>query len=284
MGFIINVIKSIFYGIVQGITEWLPISSTGHLILMRAFMPLNVFSSVESNQAFFDMYKVVIQFGSILAVIILFFNRLNLLNMHLNAQKRKSIYRLWLMVIIGCIPAGILGLLFEDLIDSVLSASWVIGITLILYGVLFIWMENRVGEYTIETTDQIKPKDALYVGLFQALALIPGTSRSGSTILGATMVGFNRKTAAEYSFFLAIPVMFGASALKLVKYIIKGAEINFSSFVVLVVGFVVSFFVSLFVIRRLMEYIRNHDFKIFGAYRILLGIAVIIFSIMGVIS
>ncbi len=284
MGFIINVIKSIFYGIVQGITEWLPISSTGHLILMRAFMPLNVFSSVESNQAFFDMYKVVIQFGSILAVIILFFNRLNPLNMHLNAQKRKSIYRLWLMVIIGCIPAGILGLLFEDLIDSVLSASWVIGITLILYGVLFIWMENRVGEYTIETTDQIKPKDALYVGLFQALALIPGTSRSGSTILGATMVGFNRKTAAEYSFFLAIPVMFGASALKLVKYIIKGAEINFSSFVVLVVGFVVSFFVSLFVIRRLMEYIRNHDFKIFGAYRILLGIAVIIFSIMGVIS
>lgn len=284
MGFIINVIQSIFYGIVQGITEWLPISSTGHLILMRAFMPLNVFSSVESNQAFFDMYKVVIQFGSILAVIILFFNRLNPLNMHLNAQKRKSIYRLWLMVIIGCIPAGILGILFEDMIDSVLSASWVIGITLILYGVLFIWMENRVGEYTIETTDQIKPKDALYVGLFQALALIPGTSRSGSTILGATMVGFNRKTAAEYSFFLAIPVMFGASALKLVKYIIKGAEINFSSFVVLVVGFVVSFFVSLFVIRRLMEYIRNHDFKIFGVYRILLGIAVIIFSIMGVIS
>ena len=284
MTFIWNIIKSILYGIVQGITEWLPISSTGHLLLMRTFLPLDVFSSVESNQAFFDMYKVVIQFGSILAVIILFFNKLNPLNMHLNEKQRKSIYHTWAMVIIGCIPAGILGVLFEDVIDTVLSASWVIGITLILYGVLFIWMENNAGEYTIQSTDQITPKNALYVGCFQALALIPGTSRSGSTILGATICGFDRKTAAEYSFFLAIPVMFGASLLKLVKYVVNGAEMSFSSFTVLLVGFVVSFLVSLVVIRSLMAYIRNHDFKIFGYYRIALGIAVIIFSILGVIA
>ncbi|MBR2068110.1 MAG: undecaprenyl-diphosphate phosphatase [Solobacterium sp.] len=283
MEFIWELLKSVIYGIVQGITEWLPISSTGHLILMTEFMPLHVFSDPASNQAFWDMYKVVIQFGSILAVLVLFWNRLWPFREGNSPKKQNYIMRLWFMVVVGCIPAGILGLLFEDLIDSVLNASWVIGLTLIIYGVLFIWMENKERKYRITATGHITIKDALGVGIFQALALIPGTSRSGSTILGATLLGFNRKTAAEYSFFLAIPVMFGASALKIVKYVIKGAELTGGSFVILMVGFAISFFVSIAVIRKLMEYIRNHDFKIFGIYRIALGILVLLLSLIGVI-
>ena len=284
MSVILEFLKSIIYGVIQGITEWLPISSTGHMILVRTFMPLLPFTSEASNQAFWDMYKVVIQFGSILAVVILFWNKLWPLKSDLEPKKRKNILRLWFMVIIGCIPAGILGVLFEDVIDEVLSATWVIGLALIVYGVLFIWMENQNREYSVKSTGAITVSKALGVGAFQALALIPGTSRSGSTILGATLLGFNRKTAAEYSFFLAIPVMFGASALKLVKYVVKGAELNGVAFMDLVIGFVVAFFVSITVIRKLMEYIRNHDFKVFGYYRIVLGIFVIILSIMGVIS
>lgn len=284
MSILFEFLKSIIYGIVQGITEWLPISSTGHMILVRTFMPLLPFATEASNQEFWDMYKVVIQFGSILAVVILFWNKLWPFRQDLEPKKQRSIIRLWIMVIIGCIPAGILGLLFEDIIDEVLNATWVIGLTLIIYGVLFIWMENKSKNYTIKSTGAITPKKAFGVGLFQALALIPGTSRSGSTILGATLLGFNRRTAAEYSFFLAIPVMLGASGLKLVKYVIKGAELNGIAFMDLVLGFVVAFFVSLAVIRKLMAYIRNHDFKVFGYYRIALGILVLILSIMGVIA
>ncbi len=283
MSILLEFLKSVIYGIVQGITEWLPISSTGHMILVRTFMPLMPFTSEASNQAFWDMYKVVIQFGSILAVVLLFWHRLYPFNKNLEAKKRKSIIRLWIMVIIGCIPAGILGILFEDLIDNVLSATWVIGLALIIYGILFIWMENQSREYSVKSTGQITITKALGVGAFQALALIPGTSRSGSTILGATLLGFNRKTAAEYSFFLAIPVMLGASLLKIIKFIVKGAELNGVAFMDLLIGFVIAFFVSLLVIRKLMAYIKNHDFKIFGQYRIALGILVLILSIIGVI-
>ncbi len=281
MDFFFNILKSVLYGIVQGITEWLPISSTGHLILMKTFLPMNVYVDAVSNQNFWDMYKVVIQFGSILAVLLLYFNRLNPFNPKLKPAKKKGIYRLWLMVLIACIPAGIAGILLDDLIDSVLSASWVIAVTLILYGILFIWMENKQHQYTVESVKDITPKKALGVGAFQMLALIPGTSRSGSTILGATLLGFDRGTAAEFSFFMAIPVMFGASLLKIIK---ADIAITFTSVVVLLVGCVVSFGVSVIAIRYLMQYIRKHDFKIFGAYRIILGLIVLLFYFLGVIA
>ena len=284
MSVIIEILKSVIYGIVQGITEWLPISSTGHMILVRTFMPLLPFANEASNQAFWDMYKVVIQFGSILAVVILFWDKLWPFKKGEDPKSQRKILRLWVMVIIGCIPAGVLGVLFEDVIDEVLSSTFVIALALIIYGALFIWMENQKREYTVKSTGGISVKKALGVGLFQALALIPGTSRSGSTILGATLLGFNRRTAAEFSFYLAIPVMFGASLLKIVKYAVKGAELNGLAFMDLVIGFVVAFFVSLLVIRKLMAYIRNHDFKIFGHYRIALGILVLILSVLGVIS
>lgn len=281
MDLFLNILKSVLYGIVQGITEWLPISSTGHLILMKSFLPMNVYTDAVSNQNFWDMYKVVIQFGSILAVLLLYFKRLNPFNPKLKPSKKRSIYRLWIMIIIACVPAGVAGILLDDLVDSVLSASWVIAVTLILYGVLFIWMENKEHQYTVETVKDITPKKALGVGAFQMLALIPGTSRSGSTILGATLLGFNRSTATEFSFFMAIPVMFGASLLKIIK---ADITVTFASVVVLLVGCLVSFGVSVIAIRYLMQYIRKHNFKIFGVYRIILGLIVLLFYFLGVIA
>lgn len=281
MDLFLNILKSVLYGIVQGITEWLPISSTGHLILMRTFMPLNVYMDAVSNQNFWDMYKVVIQFGSILAVLLLYFKKLNPFNPRLKPARKRSIYRLWIMIIIACVPAGIAGILLDDLIDNVLSASYVIAITLILYGILFIVMESREHQYTVGTVKDIKPKTAFGVGMFQMLALIPGTSRSGATILGATLLGFNRSTATEFSFFMAIPVMFGASLLKIIKAHI---EVTVASISVLLVGCIVSFVVSVFAIRYLMQYIRKHDFKVFGVYRIILGVIVLLFYMLNVIQ
>ena len=281
MDLFLNILKSVLYGIVQGITEWLPISSTGHLILMRTFMPLNVYMDAVSNQNFWDMYKVVIQFGSILAVLLLYFKKLNPFNPRLKPARKKSIYRLWIMIIIACVPAGIAGILLDDLIDNVLSASYVIAITLILYGIFFIVMESREHQYTVETVKDITLKTAFGVGMFQMLALIPGTSRSGATILGATLLGFNRSTATEFSFFMAIPVMFGASLLKIIKAHI---EVTVASISVLLVGCIVSFVVSVFAIRYLMQYIRKHDFKVFGVYRIILGVIVLLFYMLNVIQ
>lgn len=281
MSVVITLIESVFYGIVQGITEWLPISSTGHLILMNTFMPLNVYSDAASNEAFWNMYKVVIQFGSILAVLILYWKKLWPWQPKIKPARQRNIYRLWIMIVIACIPAGIAGVLLNDIIDEVLSSSLVISITLILYGLLFIWMESREHEFRITKTSQIKPLDALKAGLFQALALIPGTSRSGATIFGETLLGFDRSTAAEFSFFMALPVMAGASLLKIIK-----ADIAFNSvaLAVLLVGLFVSLVVSILVIRTLMSYIRKHDFKVFGIYRIILGIIVLIFCLTGILA
>lgn len=248
---------------------------------MRTFMPLNVYMDAVSNQNFWDMYKVVIQFGSILAVLLLYFKKLNPFNPRLKPARKRSIYRLWIMIIIACVPAGIAGILLDDLIDNVLSASYVIAITLILYGILFIVMESREHQYTVETVKDITPKTAFGVGMFQMLALIPGTSRSGATILGATLLGFNRSTATEFSFFMAIPVMFGASLLKIIKAHI---EVTVASISVLLVGCIVSFVVSVFAIRYLMQYIRKHDFKVFGVYRIILGVIVLLFYMLNVIQ
>lgn len=286
-----NILKSIFLGIIQGITEWLPISSTGHMLLFDMIIKLDV------TEGFKNLFFVVIQLGSILAVVLIYFKRLNPLSKKLNQPKRNSIIRLWIKIIVASVPAGIAGLLFDETIEKVFHGPTTIAIALIGYGILFIWMENtdRAHNPMYEKTTDITYKAALLIGAFQMLALIPGTSRSGATILGAVLLGCSRLAAAEFSFFMAIPIMFGASFYKIVKYIFSHLDLDFSSgavwavigqeFVILLIGFIVAFIVSLFVIRFLLDYIRKHDFKVFGYYRIGLGsLIAIIFFIKWMIS
>lgn len=280
MDLLLNIIKSVLYGVIQGITEWLPISSTGHLILMEQFLPLNLFSDAASNTAFWNVYKVVIQFGSILAVMLLYWKKLNPFQKTIKPAKKKSIWRMWIMILIASIPAAVIGFALNDWIDEKMSTPIVIACTLIIYGILFIWMENRPHNYVIEDVHQIDGKNAFKMGMFQCLALIPGTSRSGSTIFGGTMIGFDRPTAAEFSFYMSIPVMFGASLLKIIK---AKVAFNAASIVVLLIGMIVSFVVSVIAIKYLMNYIRKHDFKVFGYYRIVLGAIVLIFGLAGLL-
>lgn len=278
MDFIVIILKSVLYGIVQGITEWLPISSTGHLILMEQFLPMNLFADATSNLEFWNMYKVVIQFGSILAVLLLYWSKLNPFSKKLTPKKQRSIIRTWIKILIATVPAAIIGLLLDDWIDEKMSTPIVIACTLIIYGIAFIWMESKEHHYAIEDVRQVTPKKALQIGLFQVLALIPGTSRSGSTILGGTLLGFNRTSAAEFSFYMSIPVMFGASLLKIVK---ADFVFTLNSLIVLIVGMVTAFVVSVLAIRYLMKYIKTHDFKVFGYYRIVLGIIVLAMGLLG---
>jgi undecaprenyl-diphosphatase len=284
MGFLFNLIKSILYGIVQGITEWLPVSSTAHLIMMRSFLPLNVFDNTAFNQEFWDLYKVVIQLGSILAVVVLYHKRLNPFQKKIAKKRKNNIFRMWVMILIACIPTGIAGILLDDVIDNALSSSWVISFMLITVGVLLIWMEFQDRDVKVTSIGRIAPIHALLVGFWQILALIPGTSRSGATIFGETMMGFNRVTAVEFSFFLAIPVMFGASLLKIVKYMIGGAAMSMTAVCILLAGMAAAFFVSMVFIRFMMNYIRQHDFTLFGFYRIILGVLMLIFTLFGVLA
>ena len=266
----IEILKSIIIGIVQGITEWLPISSTGHLILVEKLLTLNV--SLE----FWNMFKVVIQFASILAVVVIYFHKLNPFSPKKTSGEKKDTYILWSKVIVAVIPAAVIGFLFEDLIDSVLSSTLVIAATLIIYGIAFFVIENKNRKSKINSLENLSYSQALLIGLFQVLALIPGTSRSGSTILGAIIIGCAREVGTEFSFFLAIPVMLGASALKLLKFVLGGFTVTNIEWAVLISGFIVTFIVSVFAIKFLMTYIRKHDFKAFGVYRIILGIIVIL--------
>ncbi|MCC0636937.1 MULTISPECIES: undecaprenyl-diphosphate phosphatase [unclassified Clostridioides] len=263
---LLEVFKAVILGIVQGITEWLPVSSTGHMILVDEFIKLN-FSST-----FINTFLVVIQFGSILAVLVIFFRKLNPFDSAKNTKQKKETVRLWLKVIIAVIPSGVIGILFEDDIDRLFFNSTVVAIALIVYGIIMIGLENRNKRPKYKDFSQVTYKLALCIGLFQCLALIPGTSRSGSTIIGAVLLGTSRYVAAEFSFFLAIPTMLGASALKLLK-----AGFGFTGFewLILGVGSVVAFIVSIVVIKFFMDYIKKHDFKVFGYYRIILGIVVL---------
>ncbi|MBQ7170822.1 MAG: undecaprenyl-diphosphate phosphatase [Clostridia bacterium] len=269
-----EIIKAILYGILQGITEWLPISSTGHMIILERILPFSL------SDDFFNMFKVVIQFGSILAILVLYRKKLNPFRIRtVNGQKErfvsKKTLRLWLMVLIGAVPAGVVGLLLDDIIDTFLSGVLVVAFTLIFYGVAFIVVErrNEGKEFRVNSVYEIDPKTALRIGCFQVLALIPGTSRSGSTILGASLLGVSRTAAAEFSFFLAIPVMFGASFLKLIKY---ASSFLFSEIVVLFFGMAVAFLVSLVAVRFLIGFVRRHSFESFGWYRIGLGILLLL--------
>lgn len=273
--FIIEILKTIVLGIVQGITEWLPISSTGHMILVDQFMPLN------QSKEFIDLFLVVIQFGSILAVVTLYFHKLNPFSPKKLPKEKSDTWNMWFKVFVACIPAAIIGLLFDDLINKYTYNSWVVAAALIIYGILFIIIEKQNKTPKIESIDNLDYKTALLIGAFQVLALIPGTSRSGSTILGAVILGTSRFVAAEFSFFLAIPVMFGASALKIVKFFLEtGMGFSGEEIAILLTGMIVAYIVSVLAIKFLMNYIRNHDFTAFGYYRIVVGILVILYFVI----
>ena len=267
-----EILKSVLFGIIQGITEWLPISSTGHMILLNEFVTLNV------SPEFWEMFKVVIQFGSILAVVLLFWNKIFPFDFKSGKIVKTDVMQMWFKVAAGCIPAGLLvafGL--DDVCDALFQNYLTVAIMLILFGVLFILIENRNKGREPKVTDisQITYRAAFIIGIFQLIAAVfPGTSRSGATIVGALLLGISRTVAAEFTFFLAIPTMFGASLLKLVKF---GFAFSAEELVILAVGMVVAFAVSIVVIRFLMDYVKRHDFKIFGWYRIILGVIVIVY-------
>lgn len=269
----IEILKSALYGIVEGITEWLPISSTGHMILLEEILPMQV------TQSFWEMFLVVIQLGAILAVVVLYWNKLFPFNFTNKNRPfiRYDIFTLWFKIIVACIPAAVVGLLLDDWLNEHFYNSIVVAVMLILVGAAFIFIENRNRDRRARVTSlsQISYLDAILIGVFQLIAAIfPGTSRSGATIIGGLLIGVSRTIAAEFTFFLAIPVMFGASLLKLVKF---GFVFTMSELLLLLVGMLVAFVVSILVIRFLMGYIKRHDFKVFGWYRIVLGIVVLLY-------
>ena len=265
----IELLKAVLFGIVEGVTEWLPVSSTGHLILLEKFLHLDM------SEAFYEMFQVVIQLGAILAVVLLFFQKLNPFCPQKDAAKKKSTWLLWGKVVVAVLPSAILGLAFEDWMDAHFYNYVVVSIALVFYGVAFLFVEKLRKNAPIDNVDAIDWKTALLIGCFQCLSLIPGTSRSGSTILGALLLGVGRSAGAEFSFFLAIPTMLGASALKLLGFLKDGVEATATEWGVLAVGCVVSFLVSVLVIRGLMEYVRKRSFAPFGVYRIALGLLVL---------
>ena len=273
---IVELLKSFFLGVVEGITEWLPISSPGHLILVDEFIKLNV------TTEFMDMYRYVIQLGAILAVLVLFFHKLNPFSPRKSSHQKRQTWTLWGLVVLACIPSAAIGLPLNDWMDEHLMNPWVVAAALIVYGVGFLMIEDRRRTPAIRRTSDLTWQIALCIGLFQALSIIPGTSRSGATILGAIILGCARPVAAEFSFFLAIPTMVGVSVLKLGKFFaekIAAGEALFTGpeAAILAVGFIVSFVVSLLCIRFLMDFVKKHDFKPFGWYRIVLGILVLLF-------
>ena len=274
----IEFLKSLLFGIVEGITEWLPVSSTGHLILLDEFVKLEV------SDAFYEMFQVVIQLGAIAAVIVLFFHKLNPFSPKKSPVQKKDTWQLWFKVVAAVVPSAVIGLLFDDWMDEHLYNYIVVAVMLVVYGVAFLFVEkwNATRSFSITDVAQIDYKTAILIGAFQCLSLIPGTSRSGSTILGAIILGVSRGAGAEFSFFMAIPTMLGASALKLLKFLLEGVEATSTEVMVLLVGCVVSFLVSLVVIKGLMEFVKKHSFSVFGLYRIILGAAVLVyFLIMG---
>ncbi len=267
----IEFLKAVLFGVVEGITEWLPVSSTGHLILLDEFVTLKV------SAAFYEMFQVVIQLGAILAVVLLFFHKLNPFSPKKDAIQKKDTWSLWFKVVVAVIPSAVVGLLLDDWMDEHLYRYSVVAIMLVVYGVAFLFVEkwNKTRKFSITDVSEIDYRTAFFMGAFQCLSLIPGTSRSGATILGAIILGVARPAGAEFSFFMAIPTMLGASGLKLVKFLLEGVEATSTEIMVLTVGCVVSFLVSLAVIKGLMEYVRKHSFSVFGIYRIVLGIVVL---------
>ena len=268
-----EIIKAILFGIVEGITEWLPISSTGHMILLNEFINLNV------SKDFYSLFEVVIQLGAIMAVVVMYFKTIWPFGFGKTKKETKETFNLWGKILVACVPAAIIGILLDDWLDAHLYNSIVVSLMLIIYGIIFIVVESKnMGKGKTENLNDITYKQALGVGVFQLLSLIPGTSRSGATIIGGLILGLKRSVAAQFTFFLAIPVMFGASLLKLLKYIMKvGVAFQAGELALLGIGCLVAFIVSILVIKFLMNYIKKNDFKVFGYYRIVLGIIVLLY-------
>lgn len=268
----IEILKVVFLGIVEGITEWLPISSTGHMLLVDEFITL------DASDSFKDMFFVIIQLGAILAVVTIFWNKMWPFQMKDKTQSvfKKDTWSMWFKTVVACIPGAVVTLLFDDFIEAHLHTAVVISIALIFYGIAFIVIENwnKTRTPKVETLNNITYKTAFFIGMFQVLSIIPGTSRSGATIIGALLLGVSRVAAAEFTFFLAVPVMFGLSALKLIKF---GLSFTSAELAILIIGCVVAYLVSIVVIKFLMGYIKKHDFKIFGWYRIVLGVIVLLY-------
>ena len=275
MEMIIELLKAVLFGIVEGITEWLPVSSTGHMILLDEFVQLKV------SPEFYEMFQVVIQLGAIAAVILLFFRKLNPFSLKKDKKEKRDTWQLWFKVVVAVLPSAVIGVLLDDWMDEHLYNYVVVAFALMLYGVAFLFVENLNSkkQLKVQSVYELSYGKALLIGCFQCLSLIPGTSRSGSTILGAILLGVGRSAGAEFSFFLAIPTMLGASALKLLKFVMSGASATTTEIAVLAVGCVVSFIVSFLVIRGLMEYVRKHSFAAFGVYRIGLGAVVLLYFV-----
>ncbi len=274
---IVELLKALLYGIVEGITEWLPVSSTGHLILLGEWVPLAV------SDGFSEMFDVVIQLGAILAVIVLFFRKLNPLAPSKTAQEKKSTWGLWFRVLVAIIPSGVVGILLDDWLDATLYNHVTVAVALIVYGAVFLLIEKFKPDSGARVTDVggITYTTAFLIGIFQMLALIPGTSRSGSTIIGAMLLGLSRGAAAEFSFFMAIPTMAGASLVKAVKFAGEGMTLSATEWGVLAVGCVSAFLVSMAAIRFLMDFVKKHSFSAFGIYRIALGVLVLGYFLIG---
>ncbi len=271
----LDLLKSAFLGVVEGITEWLPISSTGHLIIVDQFLQLG-------TPEFMDMYRYVIQLGAILAVLLLFFHKLNPFFSSKSPVQKRQTWRLWGKVILACLPSAVIGLPLNDWMDEYLMNPWTVAAALIFYGVAFLLIEDRRQTYSISHTDELDWRTVLFIGLFQALSIVPGTSRSGATILGGMLLGCSRGVAAEFSFFLAIPTMVGVSILKLGKFAVEKLQVGLPIFtgeelIILLMGFFVSLLISVFCIRLLMDFVKQHNFRPFGWYRIALGVVVLLF-------
>ena len=277
--FIIEILKSIIYGIVEGITEWLPISSTGHLILIQDFIKYK-----NENPAFMEMFNVVIQLGAILAVVVIYFDKLNPFKPGKTARQIQLTWQLWAKVVVAALPAAIIGLFLDDWFEAHFYNLVSVAIMLIIYGAAFIYLEKREQvEPTVTELSRLPYQTALYIGLFQVLSLFPGTSRSGATIVGGLLNGVSRPVVTEFTFYLGIPIMFGASGLKILKFIIKGNSLGFDQLFLLLVAMGVAFGVRLYVIRFLTDYVKNHDFTIFGKYRIGLGVLLLVYGLIKVI-
>ena len=275
----LEILKAVLFGIIEGITEWLPISSTGHLILLEEIVSLNV------SEAFYEMFQVVIQLGAILAVVLLFFHKLNPFSPKKNEKQKMMTWSLWIKVIVAVLPSAVIGLLLDDWLDAHLYNYIVVALTLVIYGVAFLLVEKRNKERKpkVGNVYAIDMRTALFIGCFQCLSLIPGTSRSGATILGAILLGVSRSAASEFSFFLAIPTMLGASALKIVKFLLDGAKITGTEVSILLVGCLVAFLVSLAAVNGLMKYVKKNNFAIFGQYRIALGILILVYFLIQIL-
>lgn len=271
---IIELLKAIFFGIIEGITEWLPVSSTGHLILVQEFIRLN------QDKAFIEMFNIVIQLGAFIAVMLIYFERLNPLQPGKTAREVQLTWQLWLKVVIACIPSILIVVPLDNWFEAHFYFMVPIAIALIVYGIAFIWIEKRNAQQEPAVTDlaRMSYKTAFFIGCFQVLSIVPGTSRSGATILGAIILGTSRTVAADFTFFLAIPTMFGYSGLKAVKFFLDGHHLDFAQVLILLVASLTAFAVSLLAIRFLTDYVKKHDFTIFGKYRIVLGSLLLIYS------